>query len=80
MTTPGIPVPDRAALIGKVMGELSTLQREIVRMLVTFEDDIPDDALAARHGITAGAVKVQRSIVRMRLQAVLRQDRPDDPR
>jgi hypothetical protein len=51
--------------------ELSVLQREILSADLAGDDESGDESIAARHGTTAAAVRVERILARRRLNEAL---------
>ena len=56
--------------VARVFHQMSPLQREIADALVTGGDE-DDEGLAERHGMTPGAVRIERAQARRLLQEAL---------
>ncbi len=62
--------------LGKALAQLSPLQRELVFALMRGEDESADESIAERHGLTPGALRVERFLARKRLNEALARPRP----
>ena len=57
--------------MAKAFEQMSPLQREITDALIAGEETGDDDVMAERHGMTPGAVRIERAQARRFLQEAL---------
>ena len=57
--------------MAKVLSQMSPLQREIADSMIAGEDPGDDEILAERHGMTPGAIRIERAQARRLLQEAL---------
>ncbi len=58
-------------LISREVARMSPLQREILEALLLGDDEESAESIALRHGVSAGAVRQERSHIHRRLSQVL---------
>ena len=57
--------------MAKVFDRMSPLQRELTDALIAGEDPGDDEVIAERHGMTPGAIRIERAQARRILQDAL---------
>jgi len=57
--------------MANVLHRMSPLQREITRALMAGDDPGDDEVIAERHGMTPGAIRIERAQARRFLQEAL---------